>query len=72
MRLLTGEFLLFFNVSLLRIHESSSQLLLLRLCSNRCAEALVVKRKFSSDKLTAVFRGHTTSLMISLTSESSL
>ena len=43
----TWEFLLFLSLFSYCFHASSFWLLLLRLCNNRCAEALVVKQKFS-------------------------
>ena len=46
MWLLAWEFLLFSSV-LPFTYASSFRLLLLQLCNNRCAEALVVKQKFS-------------------------
>ena len=48
MCLLTWEFLLFSSV-LPSLYASSFRLLLLRLCNNRCAEALVVKHKSQLD-----------------------
>ena len=46
MRLHAWEFLLIKSASF-RVLASSFRQLLLRLCSNRCAEALVVNMKFS-------------------------
>ena len=51
--LLAWEFLLFFSV-LHFAYASSFRLLLLRLCSNRCAEALVVYRNSLLNRLTEV------------------
>ena len=53
MWLLAWEFLLF-SSALPLAYASSFRLLLLRLCSNRCAEALVIYTNFILNRLTAV------------------